>query len=282
MDEEARRHVTDMFDYHAIDGALDERGFAQLLTEGFAQSFVEVPGFPDDVVKGDLRCLCARRLIAGLNLSLFRRTFQFFDFGGQGMLTLGQFTQNLEQLLYGSWQQKLQFLFFVTDTNDDGLLNATEMEAFLQEFRVFYYSMASDVFRLRLSKNHNPEIGARLEIAEQQLTVPATMVSADCSSLLDELDFDRDGFVSQHEWMAAEMQLPMVYGVLLSWFVGVADKARAGQFYLKLSIEEPRMPDTVETEPVEAPPPSPPRRFTLQDLRDNATFLSAVASVETH
>merc|ERR1712096_202121 len=112
-----------------------------------------------------------------------------------------------------------------------------------------------------------------------QLAAKPVIVSTECARRLHDLDTDGDGDVSIEEWKAAETDLPVLYGVLLACFVGIADNARVGQFYTKLSVEEPVKEEPV---PVAEPPPSPPRRFTLNDLRNNSTFVSAIAAVDTN
>merc|ERR1712194_169128 len=133
-----------MFGYHATDGSLDERSFSQLLQEGLAYSFLNVPVVSTEI-KGDIRCACARMVLPGHATPLFARVFQLFDYSDKGKLTLDKLLAGLEQFLFGSWSDKLQFLFCLTDLNGDGLLSTSEMEEFLQEFRAFYYSMAHAV-----------------------------------------------------------------------------------------------------------------------------------------
>lgn len=111
------------------------------------------------------------------------------------------------------------------------------------------------------------------------LATETVIVTSQCARHLDELDTDRDLYVSAQEWQAAEQSLPSLYGVLLTCFVGLADSSRVGQFSNNVSVEEPVVE---EPQPMIEPPPSPPRRFTLDDLRKNKTFTSALASVDTN
>jgi len=281
MDSSAIAHVTEMFGYHATDGFLDERSFGQLLQEGLAYSFLDVSAVSAEV-KGDIRCACSRMVLPGHASPLFARVFQFFDYSDEGKLTLDKLIAGLEQFLFGSWSDKLQFLFYLTDLNDDGLLSTSEMEDFLQEFRVFYYSMAHAVFvMLQGSKGFgrsDPQLDERIDVTCCLLAETPRIVSNECARKLHELDTNNDGYVSEEEWQAAEFSLPVAYGVLLASFVGIADNSRIGQFFEKVSIEEP-IPEPAEPI-VEVPLELEPERrpFTLEDLRNFSSFKKAAQS----
>eukprot|EP00658_Telonema_sp_P-2_P031122 TRINITY_DN2335_c0_g3_i4.p1 TRINITY_DN2335_c0_g3~~TRINITY_DN2335_c0_g3_i4.p1 ORF type:complete len:213 (+),score=50.44 TRINITY_DN2335_c0_g3_i4:263-901(+) len=212
-------------------------------------------------------------------MPLFGRIFSFFDWNHDGKLTLEQVAAGIDQLVHGSWPQKLQFLFFLTDMDGDGLVNSEEMEGFLHEFRVLYYTMAASVFEMRLTKvMTSSDLESLLQEAQQHLASNPVIVSTECAKQLDNLDTDRDLFVSSEEWMQVEQELPMLYATLLELFAGIVESERCGQFYAHLSQEPEEEP---EPEPEPEPVKACPRSFSLEDLRNNVSFKDAMASVET-
>ena len=141
--------------------------------------------------------------------------------------------------------------------------------------------MAAAVFEMQYYKtiSSDPALEERIQLSRGMLETKTVIVTSQCAKYLDELDTDRDLYVSAEEWQAAENYLPSLYGVLLACFVGITESSRVGQFADKVSVEEPvkeKPPPVIEA------PPSPPRRFTLDDLRKNKTFACAMASVDTN
>eukprot|EP00656_Telonema_subtile_P035247 TRINITY_DN39227_c0_g1_i2.p1 TRINITY_DN39227_c0_g1~~TRINITY_DN39227_c0_g1_i2.p1 ORF type:complete len:216 (+),score=46.59 TRINITY_DN39227_c0_g1_i2:176-823(+) len=197
MDSSCRENVREMFTYHEVDGALDKRGFSQLLQEGLACSFLDAQ--PTPAIRGDLRCACLRQQLPGVGSPLFERLFGLFDYEQQGKLSEEQLISGLDQFFFGSFEQMLEGLFHLTDLNSDGLLNSIEMEEFLQDFRVLFYSMALAVFELRRQKlicssdaSQRRELEARAEHAREMLNTDTTIVSTECAKMLDELDTNHD------------------------------------------------------------------------------------------
>jgi len=281
MDSSCRERVREMFAYHATDGTLDSRAFSHLTQEGLACAFLDVK--PTPAVRGDIRCACARQALPGADSALFARLFQFFDYDQQGQLNEEQLISGLDQFFFGNWEEKMAGLFHLTDLDDDGKVNALEMEDFLQEFRELYYTMAMSVFRMRHTKLVScSELQKRFEFVQEQLDTKTVIVSTECAELLDKLDLDRDLHVDLEEWTKAEFALPVMFAQLLGFFMGIADPMRKGgpqgQFY---NMEDLSIEPIVEPEPelVVPPPPSPPRRFTLDDLRKSSSFVGAIEAV---
>jgi len=295
--------IDEMFAYHSTDGELDLRAFGQLMTEGFAYSFLD--GTLTPAMKGDLRVAIAGGELVGLGLPVMQRLYDYADVAGATTVGADELKLMLQTVVYGSRAEKLRFLFHITDLNGSGLVSAAEMEGFLQDFRFRFYKLAQGVaiVRRRFASQGSQAalaLGAFIEAAaaeqarSDQIVLDETLGAF--TSFQDK-DLDVEGgmvAVSMEAFCAARMKLPKLYNRLLHLLTGMLERAHG-----QVIIGEYFAPATATSPEVEAVTPSKdgkhdhvvavenyspytsPSTFTLDALRSSPTFREALLKVDS-
>jgi len=296
------QHATldEMFDYHSTDGELDLRAFSQLMTEGFTYSFLD--GNLDHAIKGDIRIAIAAGELPMLNLKLMQRLYEYADVHGKRMVCREELKLAIQTIVYGSRQERLQFLFHVTDLDGDGLITAEEMESFLQDFRIHFYRLAASAARVRLTQAEPgtlawQSITALIAAAVEETERTDTIVSNQTVRAFKTLqEGDGDSF-SFSTFARCRSSLPKLYNRLTHLIVGFVHRTHGqviiGEYFppstsparqhLQAEHLEPKYDGTHDHVEVteKYSPFTSPSKFTLDALRNSPSFKEALVKIDS-
>jgi len=214
----------------------------------------------------------------------------------------------LQSVVYGSRQERLRFLFFLTDLNNDGLITAEEMETFLQDFRTCFFRMAAGVAQVRLTcaEQGSPAaealssfIAAAREEADNSGPIVAEEVASSFASFRvrnedPEIPASRPG-VPYQAFANALRSLPKVYNRLVHLLTGIVERTHGqiivGEHYAPSTSQREPSPQAVSpqkdgthdhvTVTEEYSAYTSPSKFTLDSLRDSPTFRDALLKVDS-
>jgi len=236
LDAGQRAELNEMFEYHASDGGrlgpqLDVRAFAQLLTEGFSYSFLD--GEISKAVKGDLRVAIAASEMNALSRAAVQSMYDTFDTEGAKTLSPGELAGCVEAVVYGSTEDRLRFLFLLTDMDGDGYVSLDEIEDFLQDFRSRFYRLGAAVAQIRLRHlKRNPHAKAAIvsfyNAAVTEGKRQDVILSAEASEGLDAVD---SGAIDIDRFLMNRRLLPRLYNRLLHLMTGIVERGH-GQIML--------------------------------------------------
>jgi len=220
--------LVELYEAYAAPTGLVESTFNLLLLEALSFSLFVRPPVADQCRDALRTAVASGRMHKGMDFAnpIFWRTFQFFDEDRTGILTLDKFARGMWKIAGADFENRTQYIFYLTDLNDHEALSEEEVLDFFTNFMEFFTAMSINVMKVEQpylieQGISEKQIEAHIRATHACLEHSDEMIMSQFEETFRMLDEHRKQRISYSEWMTNKHRLPKMYNKVMAMCKGV-------------------------------------------------------------